>query len=159
MIAREVLGRDLEPGESGMIAVAVAIEQNGMEIVGTCACVPRENTWKARCFCGIRNFLFRMGLIKGSNGILFINSKLFKKIGGYDESKKTFEHINLIKRALAHEAKWIYLRDVYVRISMRRYENNGYFKTLFWWMFEAIRYKLGLQSREWIPASHLENRK
>lgn len=159
MRAKEMLVRELKPDESTMTAIAAVLNQDEVAIVGTCACVPREQNWKAHSFCLIRNFLFRVGLIKGSNGILFISPKLFKEIGGYDENRNTFEHIDLIKRALAHRAEWIYLQDVYVQISMRRYELNGYLKTLLWWFIEAIRYKLGLKSRKWVEASTLEKEK
>jgi len=114
---------------------------------------------KARCFCKVRNFLFKMGWIKGFNGTLFISKELFEKVGGYDESKQTFEHIDLVKRTLAQGAKWIYLQDAYVRVSMRRYECQGYLKTILWWAYEAIRYKLGFQSRKWTPANDFEKKK
>ena len=159
MRAREVLGRDLEPGESVMSVIATAINQKKVGLIGTCACLPQEDNWKARSFCVIRNFLFRIGLIKGANGILSTGRKVFEETGGYDESRNTFEHIDLIKRALAQGARWIYLQDVYVRISMRRYEHNGYLKTLLWWAYEAIRYKLGFQSRKWTPANDFKKKK
>jgi hypothetical protein len=161
MRAKEILGRDLRPEESTMTAVAAVLNQKDVAIIGTCACIPipEESTWKARWFCSVRNFLFRISLIKGSNGILFTNRKVFEEIGGYDEDKSTFEHIDLVRRALAHGSKWIYLQDVYVQISMRRYEHNGYLKTLFWWSIEALRYKLGLKSRKWVEAGILKKKK
>ena len=158
MRARDVLGRDLKPGESKLSAIKAAMDQEGTGVVGTCACIPQENNWKAHCVCRAKNFLFRIGLIKGANGILFISKGLFNRIGGYDESISTFEHADLIRRALAHGGKWIYLQDVYVEVSMRRYERNGYFKTLFWWAFEAIRYSLGLRSRKMASVSSLEKK-
>jgi len=158
MRAREILGRDLQSGESGVFAVAAAVSQSTLKIVGTCACAPHENNWKAHCFCRVRNFLLKIGLIRCFNGALFISEDLFREINRYDEKKTTFEHVDLIKRALAHGGKWIYLRDVYVQISMRRYENNGYLKTLLWWLLEAIRDKTGLPSR-WTQASSLKKKK
>ena len=158
MKAKEVLGRELRPGESWVSAVSATLNQEEISIIGTCAAVSQEKTQKAIWFCKIRNFLLRKGLIKGFNGIFFTNRKLFEMIGGYDENRDTFEHIDLIKRALASGARWVFLEDVYVELSMRRYETSGYLKTLFWWLIEAIRYKLGLHSRKWVPSSSLEKK-
>lgn len=153
MKAREILGRDVEPGEWGAQVIAQAISGSRVPIIGTCACVPQESSWRARLFCKIRNFLLQRCWIKGYNGILFINKVAFNQIGGYDEKRDTFEHIDLIKRALKVGARWVFVEDIFVAISMRRYEHQGYLKTLWWWTIEATRYKLGLPSRKLVPAS------
>lgn len=158
MRAREILGRDLKPGESGIYAIVTALNRSAIKAIGTCDCAPQENNWKAHCFCKTRNFLFRIGLIKGSNGILFVSEALSRAIGGYDKNKTAFEHIDFIKRALAHGGEWIYIRDICVLISMRRYENNGYLKTLLWWLLETIRDKTRLPFR-WIQVTSLRKKK
>ena len=124
-------------------------------VIGTYACVPQEDNWKARCFCKIRNLFFRIGLIKGFNGALFTTQPLFEEIGGYNEERWTFEHADLIRRAIREGARWVFLADTYVAISMRRYETNGYLRTLLWWTWEFFRYKLHLRSRRWTLGGNL----
>lgn len=135
--------------KSGMEEVAKEFKKSSFPIIGTCACCPfpNESNWKSLSLCWARNFLFRIGLMKGFNGVLFLSKGFFQELEGYDEKMGSFEHIDLIKRAVGQGAKWVFIKDAYVFVSMRRYERDGYLKILLWWGVEALRYKFGLRSK------------
>lgn len=59
----------------------------------------------------------------------------------------------IFKLGIKKGAKFLFIEDADagVKISMRRYEEEGYLKTLWWWTIEAIRYQLNLRSRKQKP--------
>lgn len=65
----------------------------------------------------------------GSGAALIIKKEIFQKIKGYNEKLKLCEEHDLIKRA-AKIGKYRVLRGVNILISLRRYRQDGWIRTI-----------------------------
>jgi len=122
------------------------IKHTNEPVIGTAKALPEVQNFKAKMLTFIKNFLLKTGLCKGSNGIIFCPSETFKKSGGFDERLFVGEIHDFYKRALKH-SKYIYLDSCYVIPSLRRYEKEGYLKTLFFWIKWSIFYLFNKHSK------------
>ena len=71
-------------------------------------------------------------------GILICSKDVFVKINGFDKNKKIAEFFDFLKKAKESGAKYKLFTDCYGVTSMRRYEEQGYLKTIIFW----IRWKV-----------------
>ena len=75
---------------------------------------------------------------KTPNGTSFIRKDIFNKIKGYNENIRIGEDTELIKKAAKH-GKIKIITDSHILTSMRRFEKNGYIKTLSSWIFAFFK--------------------
>jgi hypothetical protein len=74
---------------------------------------------------------------RGGDQSLFVEKKLFQKIGGYDESYKVYEDNELIRRLYA-QRQFVVIKK-WITTSARLYEKLGVWKTQ--WLFLEIHCK------------------
>lgn len=112
-------------------------------IIGICKGYPMEKNRKAKSLIATKNIFLRPFII--SNGIIFCNRELYHKVGGFNEEFKRHEDSRFIQEcikytALSRKNRYIYLKTTHVEISMRRFEKEGYTKTIFGWLKPAKDY-------------------
>ncbi len=84
-----------------------------------------EPLWKAQILWAIGNF-FRHFFLAGS-GLLFCKKDVFP---GFDESRKLAEDTHLLI-TLKKKGKLKYITNSFIKTSSRRWEREGYFRTIF----------------------------
>lgn len=124
---------------------------------GTTHAIPQENHLFAHFILAVRSFLIAYRLVSVANGSLIITASLFHHIGGFRQEALTFELHGIIQRALeVPGTQFLYLSHATVAISMRRYEQEGYWNVLWSWAKRAVRLILKLEQPVYLPASDLE---
>ncbi len=98
---------------------------------GICRTWPIGNRTKDKLFWSITNFISSIN--KCPNGLTFIRKDLFKKIKGFDEKVNIGEDTQLLHKAKKYGRIKI-IKDEYIKTSMRRFEKQGYFKTILKWI-------------------------
>lgn len=83
-----------------------------------------------------RNNINKFGFV---TGVLFCNKELFLKSGKFNETTKIREFRQLIK-IMKKNAKYE-LIDAYAFNSMRRFNKEGYFKIIYFWLYWLINKK------------------
>lgn len=98
-----------------------------------------NNSFKGKLFFFYKNWTHRLGIYKGVvDGVFFCHRDIFLKAGGFDKNLKIGEFQDIIKRMNRAGGKYRLLKDCYAVVSLRRYEEEGYLKTHFFW----IRWKI-----------------
>ncbi len=101
--------------------------------IGTSKLLPDINTAKARIFMFCNNIAHVIS--KTSMALIFCHSDVYKKIGGFDERMQVGEDLKFINIALKNKfGKFKYIGDISAVTSMRRFEINGYLKTIIEWI-------------------------
>lgn len=100
---------------------------------------PDMNLPSFRFIYGLKNFLHRWGIHQGSSGVIVCWKKDFLAARGFDEALQVRENSELIRR-LGRFGKYRFIGETSAMTSMRRYENVGTKKMLFYW------FKLWLES-------------
>ena len=127
----------LEPGGIKKIAVIAA----GKSIVGSVLGGDEKNTLKGRIFFFFKNWIYRFKIYQGAlGGVIFCSKDVFLKIGGFDGKKEPAEFQDFIKRAKSAAAEYKIITNCYAFTSMRRYEKNGYSKTILFWILWKMLY-------------------
>ncbi len=72
---------------------------------------------------------------------IFVKKNVFKEIGGFDESLRMAEDHDLIQRASKKSAFGVL--PTAVTISFRRYEEHGYLRTMWKYVYYTIVFNLG----------------
>lgn len=107
--------------------------------VGTCRALPERMSPKAKLLIWLKNFILKLGIHKGSNGIIFCSRDLFQKAGQFNEKLQVGEIHDFFKRVLKY-GRYCFLEECYVIPSLRRYEKNGYLNTIQFWLKWIIAY-------------------
>jgi glycosyltransferase involved in cell wall biosynthesis len=99
---------------------------------------PEEEIWQDRWFHGFYNWFFRMmnraGMAMGRGECHIVRRQAFDQVGGYSGRIAAGEDYDLFRR-LERTGKIIFLRDLTVFESPRRYRRYGYtYVTLSWFM-------------------------
>lgn len=95
---------------------------------------------KGKLFFFFKNWTHRLRIYQGVvDGVLFCHRKLFDKTGGFNENIKIAEFKDFILKAKKAGGKYRLLTDCYSVVSLRRYEEKGYLKTIFFWFFYKIK--------------------
>ncbi|MDB6068317.1 MAG: hypothetical protein JWR26_4525 [Pedosphaera sp.] len=106
---------------------------------GTFKGLPDGNRLSFRIIYFVKNFIHRSSIHHGSSGIILCWKKDFMAVHGFDEALQVRENSELIKR-LRQFGKYRYINDTAALTSMRRYENGGTKRMIYFW------FKLWLQS-------------
>lgn len=123
-------------------------EQAGENSMGTPLGKPDKKSKRGRIIFFCKNWAHKLKIYKGViDGIFFCHREVFKKVGGFDETKKIAEFKDFIERAEKLKVEYKLLKNCYAVTSLRRYEKNGYFRTLFFWLIWMVLYFLGLDKK------------
>ncbi len=89
---------------------------------------------------------FQGGLFRGGDQSLFVERELFERIGGFDESHRIMEDIEIIQRLKTQTSFRILPQKVVT--SARKYERNGYFRLQFLFGCIHLLYRLGSSQQQ-----------
>ncbi|MEZ5399944.1 MAG: TIGR04283 family arsenosugar biosynthesis glycosyltransferase [Bryobacteraceae bacterium] len=102
-----------------------------------------EGGWEARLFSAINRRRCRFGVIYGDSGI-FCRRAAFDCLGGYRDWP-VLEDYEFARRLRRHGR--LALLDVPIRVSGRRWQNAGLWRTLWSWFWVQTLYYLGVPPR------------
>ena len=106
--------------------------QEKMIDLATCEFEPISDLRVDKISFKISNLIVKMNLLLNPHAAgfcIFISSRLFRRIGGFDESLKLAEDHDLVKRAAKHRPLH-FLKNVELGVSVRRLEKEGRFNLL-----------------------------
>ena len=103
-------------------------------VVGTCKNKPSPLKLKFIFLTLFKNSLLKFNW---SSGIIFCKKRVFSKIKGFNENLTKKETSNFIKKAKKYGNYGI--SNSYVITSMRRFEEWGILKTIFFWIKETSK--------------------
>lgn len=127
------LDADTQPSPNVIEKIVNALSYSS-NTAGTCSAKIKEKNIRPKLFFGIKNLIHRLKLYKGfTDGVLFCQRELFFKINGFDSNKRVAEFRDFMIRARKLGVLYKFLSDCYVVTSARRFEKQGYFKTVFFW--------------------------
>ncbi len=125
----------LEPGALETVAHKFTREYAAATFKGR----PDNDRLAFRLIYGLKNFMHRSALHRGSSGVIICWRKDFISTHGFDEALQLRENSDLIKR-LRRFGKYRFIGETSAMTSMRRYKNVGTGKMLSFW------FRLWLQS-------------
>lgn len=98
-----------------------------------------NNSFRGWLFFFYKNWTHRLKIYQGVvDGVFFCHRNIFNKAGGFNEYKKIGEFEDIIKKMKKAGGKYTLMTDCWATVSLRRYEEKGYLKTLLFW----IRWKI-----------------
>jgi glycosyltransferase involved in cell wall biosynthesis len=126
------LDADSQLSKGAVEKIAKGLEEN---IIGTCLGKADNNNFKGKLFFLFKNLTHLLRIYRGViDGVFFCPRHIFFKVKGFNEAKKIAEFQDFIKKAIAIGGKYKVFTNCYAITSLRRYEEKGYFKTLFFWI-------------------------
>jgi len=108
--------------------------KQGISIFGACKALPSHRTTQALVFFGFKNFIHKMRWYKGVLALLFCDAELFRKAHGFNPRKRVGEFKGFIERCVKSGGVYVYVDNCFVVTSVRRFEKEGYFSTLWFWI-------------------------
>jgi len=129
---------------------------NDTTIVGaTCHIVPEHPTLSETVFFRFYNLLIRIcsKFKPHSRGeFLAVKRKSFLTVGGFDETMPCLEDHELAHR-LSKLGKFVYIKDLVVCESLRRFRKMGFFKVVGTWITDYVSFMLRGKpvSKVWSP--------
>jgi glycosyltransferase involved in cell wall biosynthesis len=123
----------------------LATDENRLDRLTALACTvkaePKEMMFKDKLFYLIHNnyvqFLNLMGLGMGRGECQIINSNRFREVNGYNEKLIAGEDFDLFRR-LAQKGKIIFVKELVVYESLRRFRKYGYIKVIWYWTINSL---------------------
>jgi glycosyltransferase involved in cell wall biosynthesis len=100
---------------------------------GTVKGQPDTERLNYRLLYGLKNFVHRFSLHRGSSGVILCWKRYFIHVGGFDEGLEVRENSELMGR-LGRFGKYRYIRDVSAVTSMRRYDQQGCGHVIWLWV-------------------------
>ena len=129
---------------------------NDVTVVGaTCRIVPEHPKLSETVFFQFYNLLIRIcsKFKPHSRGeFLVVKKKSFLAVGGFDESMPCLEDHELAHR-LSKIGKFVFIKDLVVYESLRRFRKLGFFKVVGTWITDYVSFMLRGKpvSRVWSP--------
>ena len=94
-----------------------------------------NNSFQGKLYFFYRNWFHRLRIYQGVvDGVFFCHRDIFKKSGGFNESMKIGEYEEIMARMRKFGGKYKLMTDCWAEVSLRRYEEKGYFKTYLFWI-------------------------
>ena len=85
-------------------------------------------------FYAFKNLAHRVGLYKGAlGGLLFCESALYRRIGGFDENLEIDEIYDFSRRARENGGRYVLVTETYAVTSMRRFASEGLLSSTWYW--------------------------
>lgn len=100
---------------------------------GTVKGRPDSERFKYRLIYGLKNFVHRFSLHRGSSGVILCWKKQFVRVGGFDEALEVRENSELMRR-VGRFGKYKCIHDVTATTSMRRYDQRGCSRMVWLWV-------------------------
>jgi glycosyltransferase involved in cell wall biosynthesis len=126
----------LEPGALEIVAHKFTREYAAGTFKG---CPDNCERISFRAIYAVKNFIHRWSLHRGSSGVIICWKRDFLATRGFDEALQVRENSELIRR-LQRFGKYRFIGETAATTSMRRYQNSGTGKMIFYW------FKVWLQS-------------
>jgi glycosyltransferase involved in cell wall biosynthesis len=120
---------ELEPG--GLAALAEAVRGRG-EVTGGFYTLPDKVYPRSVLFFRVMNHFCRSRR-QPPPGTVFVSRSVYERIGGFDESIPQGTGSDLVRRAKAAGAEFLYVETRTCRTSVRRFEKRGYLRQLLEW--------------------------
>lgn len=117
--------------DKGILEKAWARFKDGAYVVGSTKVIPDRENWRFKVHTFLKSFYLTYGLYKGCSGALICRREAFDRINGYNPNLTVKEHRKLIL-LLLKEGKYTCV-DGYVQTSMRRFEQKGLSRVLWFW--------------------------
>jgi glycosyltransferase involved in cell wall biosynthesis len=114
---------------------------------GTCFARGDKVLLPTLLFFSFKNMIHYFGMYKGIVALLFCDRQLFSTIKGFNDKKHVGEYKDFVKRAIANSGKYTCISSGKVTTSVRRFEENGYVKTLWFWTKWALLALFKLRSK------------
>ena len=112
--------------------------------VATTKAVPHIDSWKFKTALTFKNISHRTKLYQGCSGVLICRKKDFQAVEGYPSDIVVKEHRKLIQK-LKEKGNYKYINTATIT-SMRRFEQWGLGKSVFFWIKQWAKDKTkGLQ--------------
>lgn len=103
------------------------------QMVGTIKTIPDKNGARARLLALIKNTARHFKL---ASHVIYCEREIFEKSNGFDESLEVGKHDDgEFVRRTSKLGKFKCIDNTYALTSMRRFENQGYLKSIAYWVF------------------------
>jgi glycosyltransferase involved in cell wall biosynthesis len=121
--------------EDGSLEILVKEFGKNMNIIGSFIGKDEKKSIKSVVFFFFKNLIYRLRIHEGATaGTVFCSKEIFLKTGGFNKNKGVAEIQDFIIRAQEVGAKYRLITSHRAITSMRRYEKNGYLKTIWFWI-------------------------
>lgn len=139
--------------------IAAVFSKNADPLIVTGKVLPQDNRLIARLICLIKNVCIGWGFLKTVNGYAAISHSIWPATGGFQANKVPLELIDFTRAARRAGARFIYLPSAAVLFSFRRYNHNGYLKTLALWLRLTFWRLVSRRTIAYLPATSLVRKK
>jgi len=112
---------------------SIADEFSKTHSAGTLKGQPDTERFKYRLVYGLKNFVHRFSIHRGSSGVILCWKRQFIYVGGFDEGLEVRENSELMGR-LKRFGKYKYINAVSAVTSMRRYDQRGCGRVVWLWV-------------------------
>jgi len=104
--------------------------------------------FKGKLFFFFKNWIHILGIYQGFvDGVMVCGKDGFTRAGGFDSRSNLAEFFDFSRRAKKNGAKYKIFTNCYAITNLRRYEEKGYLKTLFFWFRFMMIYLFGCKNR------------
>lgn len=124
-------------------SIASSLEDERIVAGGAHLMYSPPDRFRYRALSALRDIGSKVLGISGMGSSFFIRRDIFRLLGGFDEGMNE-EAVDMCKR-LRRLGRLIMLDEV-VQTSARRYENSGFFKTVFAWIFTIALSYFGIHA-------------
>ena len=125
------LDADSEMAPNALAAIGTRIRP---DVFGTVLGRPDRWGFGYWVFYAFKNVAHRVGLYKGAlGGLLFCETGLFRRSGGFDENLEIDEIYDLSRRARANGGRYVLVTETYAVTSMRRFASEGLLSSTWYW--------------------------
>ena len=107
--------------------------QDPTHIIGTVAGAPEKGGLVVKSCFLIANFITSRNRVHAPGGVMLMNRRVFEEINGFNESLPQGTSTDLIIRALASGAEYIYINRPKATTSIRRFEKRGIISQMLDW--------------------------
>ena len=107
--------------------------RDNSRIIGTVAGAPEKGGPVVKICFMIANFVTARNHVHAPGGVMLMNREVFDEIEGFDESLPQGTSTDLILRALAVGAEYIYINRPKATTSIRRFEKRGIISQMLDW--------------------------
>ncbi len=105
-----------------------------MPAFGACKALPSRRTIPALAFFGFKNLIHHLHLYKGVLALFFCDAQLFKNVTGFKPQMRVGEFKDFIRRSIEAGGRYVFISNGYVVTSIRRFDQEGYVRTLWFWI-------------------------